>query len=336
MKPLPLHDREVRMSNDFRVSVIICAYTMARWEDLSAAIDSLRQQTHRPDDIVLVIDHSDALLARVRQEGWIDVLAVANRYAQGLSGSRNTGIAVARYDLLAFLDDDAIAAPDWLAQYLEHAAAPDVLGCTGTIAPRWVGARPRWFPNEFLWTVGCSYRGQPTTPQPVRNVLGASMLIKRTVFETVGGFSNHLGRSGGTLVSCEETEMCIRGGAAFPASHFLFVPAAIVAHKVPAHRLTWAYFCCRCFAEGRSKVFVARLANQRGALDTEGHYVLRTLTSGVLRGLADIALHNDPAGIARAAAIIIGLGITVCGFLSGKLRRPQLLPAPTPALRAIE
>ena len=214
------------MLSENQVSVIICAYTMARWDDLCAAVNSLRHQTHRPDDIVLVIDHNDALFARVQQEGWTDVIVVVNRYTQGLSGARNTGIATARHDLLAFLDDDAIAAPDWLAQYVRHAAAPDVLGCTGTIAPHWIGIRPRWFPDEFLWTVGCSYRGQPTTLQPVRNVLGASMLIKRTMFETAGGFSSHLGRCDGTLVSCEETELCIRGGATFPAGHFLFVPAA--------------------------------------------------------------------------------------------------------------
>jgi GT2 family glycosyltransferase len=324
------------MFSENLVSVIICAYTMARWDDLCEAIDSLRQQTHRPDDIVLVIDHNDALLNRAQQEGWTDVMVVANRYAQGLSGARNTGIATARHDLLVFLDDDAIAAPDWLGQYVQHAAAPEVRGCTGTIAPHWIGARPHWFPDEFLWTVGCSYRGQPTTSQPVRNVLGASMLIKRMMFETAGGFSIHLGRSGGTLVSCEETELCIRGAAAFPAGHFLFVPAARIIHKVPGDRLTWGYYGSRCFAEGRSKAFLATLVQQRGALDTERHYVLRTLTSGVLRGLADTVLRANPAGVARAAAIIFGLGATACGFLSGKLRRPQAGPQQTPALGVVK
>jgi len=256
---------------------------------------------------------------------------VANRLAQGLSGARNTGIAVARHDLLVFLDDDAVAAPDWLAQYVRHAAGSDVLGCTGNIVPLWAGDRPRWFPDEFLWTVGCSYRGQPTTLQPVRNVLGASMLIKRMMFTAAGGFSSDLGRSGGTLVSCEETEMCIRGGAAFPAGHFLFVPAARVGHKVPAGRVSWGYFRSRCFAEGRSKAFLATLVQQRGALDTERHYVQRTLLSGVVRGLADTALRADPAGLARAAAIIFGLGATVCGFLSVKLRR---LPAKARQIQA--
>lgn len=324
------------MFSENPVSVIICAYTMARWDDLCEAIDSLRRQTYRPGEIVLVIDHNDALFTRVQQQGWTDVMVVANHNAQGLSGARNTGIATARHDLLVFLDDDAIAAPDWLVQYVFHAANPNVLGCTGTIEPQWVGDRPRWFPDEFLWVVGCSYRGQPTTLQTVRNVLGASMLIKRTMFERVGGFSNHLGRSGGTLASCEETEMCIRGGAAFPAGHFLFVPSARIDHKIPGDRLSWGYYRRRCFAEGRSKAFLATLVQQRGALDTERHYVLCTLTSGVLRGLSDTVLRGDLAGIARAAAIIFGLSATACGFFSGKLHRPQAGPRETQVLGAVK
>jgi GT2 family glycosyltransferase len=314
------------MHRDGQVSVILCAYTMARWDDLCAAIDSLRQQTYQPDEIVLVIDHNDLLFERARRQGWGDVVLVANRNDQGLSGARNTGIATASHGLLAFIDDDAIAAPDWLAQIVPHAAAPDVLGCTGTIAPLWVGERPKWFPDEFLWTVGCSYRGQPATLAQVRNVLGASMLIKRTMFERAGGFSSRLGRSGGTLVSCEETELCIRGSAAFPAGYFLFVPASRILHRVPGDRLSWSYFRNRCFAEGRSKAFLARLVRQRRALDTERHYVQRTLVSGVLRGLADTFVRADPAGVVRAAAIIFGLGATVCGFFSGKLERPQTSP----------
>ena len=324
------------MSHEAKVSVILCAYTMARWPDICEAINSLRQQKLRPDEIVLVIDHNDNLLARATKEDWSDVVVVANRYGQGLSGARNTGIVTARHDLLAFLDDDAVAAPDWLAEYVYHAAESGVLGCTGTITPHWIGTRPGWFPEEFLWTVGCSYRGQPIAAQPVRNVLGASMLIKRTVFTKSGGFSSRLGRSGGTLVSCEETEMCIRAGVACPNGCFLFVPSADVAHKVPSGRLTWNYFLRRCYAEGQSKAFLAMLVQQRGALNTERNYVLRTLTSGVWRGVADTLLRGDPAGVARSAAIVFGLATTMCGYGIAKLHRRATEPSPAILLGAAE
>ena len=44
------------------ISVIICAYTDERWDDIARGIESLRTQTLVPEQIVLVIDHNDELL----------------------------------------------------------------------------------------------------------------------------------------------------------------------------------------------------------------------------------------------------------------------------------
>src|SRR5690606_21447153 len=49
-------------------SVIICAYTEKRWSDLVKAVESLRQQTVAPDEVILVVDHNPALLALVQSE----------------------------------------------------------------------------------------------------------------------------------------------------------------------------------------------------------------------------------------------------------------------------
>ena len=78
---------------------------------------------------------------------------------RGISGARNSGIAAARGAIIAFLDDDAIAAPDWLEQLLAGYSSPNVLGVGGAIEPQWQGGRPRWFPPEFDWVVGCTYLG---------------------------------------------------------------------------------------------------------------------------------------------------------------------------------
>src|SRR4051812_15676117 len=50
------------------VSVVICAYTLDRWDDLVAAVTSVRSQTAPPRETIVVIDHNDELLARVRGE----------------------------------------------------------------------------------------------------------------------------------------------------------------------------------------------------------------------------------------------------------------------------
>ena len=49
-----------------QVSVIICAYTEARWTHLQYCVESVWRQTLPAKEIILVIDHNDALLARTR------------------------------------------------------------------------------------------------------------------------------------------------------------------------------------------------------------------------------------------------------------------------------
>src|SRR5436190_14939245 len=95
------------------ISVIICAHTEDRWNDLVAAVASVQQQTLSPKEIIVVVDHNPSLLKRA-QEHLLDVVIVENRRTRGLSGARNSGIAVTKGNIIAFLDDDAIAEPHWL------------------------------------------------------------------------------------------------------------------------------------------------------------------------------------------------------------------------------
>ena len=66
--------------------------------------------------------------------------------------------------------------------------APDVIGVGGHVTPNWRAPRPSWFPEEFLWVVGCSYAGLPETQAEVRNPIGANMAFRRSVFARSGGF----------------------------------------------------------------------------------------------------------------------------------------------------
>ena len=95
------------------ISVIICTYTEARWNDLVEAVSSLRKQTYAAEEILIVVDNNVALLQRVRTH-LTDVVVVENTEIRGLSGARNSGIARAKGALVAFLDDDAVAAANWL------------------------------------------------------------------------------------------------------------------------------------------------------------------------------------------------------------------------------
>lgn len=125
---------------------------------------------------------------------------------------------------------------------------------------------PAWFAPDFLWVVGCSYRGMPTSPQPVRNPVGAAMLCRAATLRDAGGFSSRLRRTGAQLTGCEETELSIRVARSAPGSRIVYEPGVGVDHVVPADRLRRGYFARRCFGEGRSKAILSSIAGGSDAL----------------------------------------------------------------------
>lgn len=304
------------------ISVVICAYTEDRWEDLVEAVASVRDQTLPACETIVVIDHNPAMLERVRCELG-DVVALENVEQRGLSGARNGGIVAARGQVIAFLDDDALAEPDWLERLAEAYDDRRVIGVGGAVDALWLEGRPAAFPEEFDWIVGCTYRGLPEGTASVRNAIGANMSFRADVFERVGTFTSGIGRVGTRPVGCEETEFCIRATRGRPDDIVLYEPRARVRHRVPAERGRFAYFRSRCYAEGLSKALVARCAGSGDALSSEWTYTLRTLPLGVLRGLGH-ALGGDFGGLGRAAAIVTGLAITTAGYAIGVIRTPRL------------
>jgi GT2 family glycosyltransferase len=314
------------------ISVVICAHTEARWEQLVRAVESLRRQSLAPREILVVIDHNLALADRACHQ-LADTRVIENSGRHGISGARNSGIAAARGAIIAFLDDDAIAAPVWLEQLLAGYSSPNVLGVGGAIEPDWQGRRPRWFPAEFDWVIGCTYLGMPRAATPVRNLIGCNMSFRREVFARIGGFRDEIGRVGARPSGCDETELCIRLGQRLPHALLLYSPLARVQHHVPDDRARWAYFRARCLLEGRSKALVARLVGAGDGSATERAYTLRTLPRGVARGLVDTLVRCDPGGLARAGAIALGLAITTAGYLQGiagqlLIDRARTIPAP--------
>ena len=297
------------------ISVVICAYTDDRWPDLLAAITSVKDQSAPPLEIIVVIDNNPILLDRVRAEV-ATVKAIENAEMRGLAGSRNSGITVARGAIIAFLDDDATAAPDWLQQLSAGYANPNVVGVGGAILPRWMSSRPTWFPEEFNWVVGCDYRGLPQQTAPVRNLVGANMSMRREIFETVGKF--RLGKVD-TASRPEETELCIRTLQKFPTGIWLYEPRARVFHTVPVTRTSRRYFLTRCYHEGLGKAAMVNLVGAGDGLSAERSYMLKTLPSGVFQGLRDAFVRRDLTGLGRSTAIIAGLTVTSVSYVYGRL-----------------
>ena len=309
---------ESRSRGPAMVSVIICAYTEQRWDELDKAVQQVGEQSPAPDEIILVIDHNPELLERAAQ-AFQGVQVIPNLETRGLSGARNSGVKAARGDILVFMDEDAWPEPGWLERLLDSYQDPQVLGAGGAIVPDWEGGRPAWFPEEFDWVVGCTYQGMPTHTRPVRNLIGANMSFRRAVFQETGGFKSGIGRVGRFPAGGEETEFSIRVRQQVPNGVFLYIPAARVRHRVPLSRSNRSYFISRCYAEGLSKALVTKMVGTRDGLGTERTYTLRTLPLGVLRGLWQ-AMRGDLSGLQRSLAIVSGLLLTMAGYLMGKLK----------------
>jgi cellulose synthase/poly-beta-1,6-N-acetylglucosamine synthase-like glycosyltransferase len=297
-------------------SVIICAYTLDRWELMKRSIASALAQTVAPVELFLSVDHNDELLARAQEE-WpsddgapIPVIVVANRYGGRLGSARTTAAELATGDVLAFLDDDARAEPDWLERLLEPYRDPNVIAVGGAPVPEYEAPRPRWFPFEFDWVFGCVYRGLPETRGTTPRLIGASMSVRREALLTLGGFhsDNH-----------DDMDMCHRLRLRWPASQLVFEPAAVVRHHVPAQRLTWTYFWRRCFFVNMGKVAAHRNIEGAGNLHADRAFARRALFDGTACELRQLR-RGDFSALARIAVMPIGLALAAAGYAVGSIR----------------
>jgi len=294
------------------VSVVIAAYSLARWSQLRDAVASVGVQRRPALDTIVVIDHNEELLDRARRE-LPDAVVIPNTGQRGASGARNAGVARSRGEVVAFLDDDACATPQWLEAMMVHFDDPAVAGVGGRVDPLWATARPSWFPGEFDWTVGASYSGMPETTAQVRNVWSNNMAVRRAAFDAAGGFREDFSKLG-AVSRPEDTELCLR----VTSGSWLYEPASAVGHWVPAQRATLRYFLRRCYDEGQGKAQIAIMDGTATSTSAERWYTVRVLPGAVGRGLRE-AVTGDRSGALRSAAIIGGFGMAAAGFAIGCL-----------------
>jgi GT2 family glycosyltransferase len=308
------------------ISVVICCHDERRWEDIVEALVSIERQTHPALETVVVVDHNPSLFERLR-EAFPRFTLLQNDGPRGAASSKNTGALTAAGDVVAFLDDDAVAADDWLEEIGNaHRLDPTILGIGGWTEPDWARRQPAWFPVEYGWVVGASYRGLPVGGGQVRNVTGGNMSVDRHAFAEAGGFDVNLGKVGARSEP-EDTELCIRIGTTYPGRHWFFKPAARITHKVPLERESFRYFLTRCRYEGLGKAALTTIAGSRRGLASERSYALRVLSSGVAIRIREGVRSLDYRPFAQAAVLVIGLAATVAGFAEGrvivKLRRSR-------------
>lgn len=304
-----------------QATVVMATYDLKRWPFIEAAVQSLLSGPEQPRRVVICVDQNEELLGQI-QATWPQVAVVPNTRGRGASGARNTGAEHADTPFIAFIDDDIRLSDGWLSRLLEPLVDPTVVGTGGGVVPAWESGRPSWFPEEFDWVVGASYRGMPTARSTVRNVWSENMAVRTKIFRAVGGFRSEFGKVGGRS-SPEDTDLCIRMAANAPGSRWIYVPDAVVEHHVPAGRASFSYFISRSYLEGRGKLEMARLLGRQEKLQDERRYLRRTLPSGISAGLWATVRHGDMRGVAKASAIVAGIVSAGIGAALGMRNFPK-------------
>ena len=312
------------------VSVVIPAHTMKRWPLVVKAVESARRQTVSPEEVVLCIDNNPELLARAREQ-WptagAGVRVMANRFSGHVDGwqvhakahgaarrfgagsARNCAVETVASDIVAFLDDDAWAEPEWLENLLTVYERFPVAAVGGPPLPDYETGRPVWFPSSFDWVFGCAYEGLPESTAPLRHLIGANMSVRRDAFVALSGFQS---------VDFDDLDLCMRLAARFGTESLYYEPRAVVHHYVPAERVSWRYFYRRCYFVNREKVQTFRDMGSAANLAAELEFVWRALTrycvTDLRRGVA-----GEPGAFRAVGATIAGIALAGLGNLRGRL-----------------
>jgi glucosyl-dolichyl phosphate glucuronosyltransferase len=314
----PVNDERGDTVKTSDATVVMATYDMKRWSQLSSAVESMLSDTDLPGRVVISVDQNRELYEKIRVT-WPEITTVLNSDQRGVSTTRNIGTESVQTPFIVFLDDDIKVFPGWLSRLLEPFADPTVVGTGGGVVAGWETGRPSWFPVEFDWVVGASYRGMPVSRSVIRNVWAENMAVRTEVFQAVGGFRSDFGKVGDRS-NPEDTELCIRMGASSPTAKWIYVPEALVEHHVPASRAKLSYFLRRTYLEGSGKLEMARLLGQQEKLQSERDYLRRILPSGISAGLWAAARHGDGSGLLKSAAIVAGVASAAIGVIAGMVR----------------
>jgi glycosyltransferase involved in cell wall biosynthesis len=197
------------------ISVVIPTYNYGRF--VREAIDSVLAQTRAPLEIIVVDDGStDGTEQIVRAFG--DRVRYLWQQNAGVGAARNTGIAHARGEYIAFIDSDDIWLPEKLAKQLARFDADPALGLVYSGAERFDGSGTLSVALDGIegWIA-------PELLRLERSVIssGSGMMLPKRVVEEVGGFDADLQPS-------EDWDFCYRVALRHRIG---FVPEVLVRYR---------------------------------------------------------------------------------------------------------
>lgn len=206
----------------------------------------------------------------------------------GLSHARNLAEQMAVGEMIAFLDDDAVADPAWLAALLDaYDLRPEAWAVGGKVLPQWEHQRPDWLTDDLLPQLSMLDLGDTMrTLNEDEELYGANFSCRRCAFDQIGLFRTDLGRQGLALLGSEESEFQQRIHR--HGKGVVYTPRAEVHHWVVAERLQQRYFIRLAYHKGRTS---ARLMMTASSLRSRIFQRIMRSTLGVARRWLLLALY---------------------------------------------
>lgn len=278
------------------IAAIICTHN--RDEYLGAAIDSLLEQDWDSYE-VLVVDNasSDRTRAVVEQRLSNPRLRYVYEAHLGLSVARNRGVKETTAPIVAYLDDDAIASPQWLKELVTaYQNNPKLAIAGGKVTLIWPeGVKPpNWISEGMASGLGAYDLGDEIIylKNPNLTPRGLNYSLRRSFLEAIGGFDPNLGRVGKNLLSNEELYMTEKAIAL--RWQVAYLPQALVAHHVAPERLKPSWFLRRSWWQGISECYREQIAARTGIAQFSrgGERMMRGLYKS-LKYYGDPALRFD-------------------------------------------
>jgi ADP-heptose:LPS heptosyltransferase/GT2 family glycosyltransferase len=231
----------------------VVVLTRNRLKQLERCLQSLRAQSYRDFEVVVVDTGStDGTPDWLRRDAPVEGLRLIEIEGGSFAGARNQGVEAARGEWVAFLDDDCMAAANWLHCLADVAERCDAVG--GLALPAQPMPLPSWWHPEIGWLVGWSVppqlrrsTGSRFYPSTSNMAVRRALLLRHRFQEIEADFDAADSVYRGGREDAEFWRRLRRLGY-----RTRFFPEIIVYHDVPLDRFKWRYLCERARADGRA------------------------------------------------------------------------------------
>jgi len=303
-----------------KVSVVICTYSGDMYEHFQDALESVRSQTYDDIEIIVVVDGNETLYERVEAEYGDDgdLKLHCNDENLGLSGSRNNALQFVTGDIVALIDDDAVADERWVEELVSVYEERDAIAAGGKMTPIWVAGKPEFLPAEFYWLVGVTHRGFAEAGEEVRNTFGSNISFRTEVLRELDGFASEVGRQGEKNLQAHETEFCARMREAYGRG-VVYNPDAEVGHKVFEWRTEKRWLVERAFWQGYSKRAMETLVSEDSS-EEESEFLGKLLSEFVPSRLKSLATGPTVTEAKQLVALFVLTGLVGIGYLYGLVK----------------